>query len=153
MTDRENPANPTDEVARILQAHRDEGGTWPAGMPIDVETAAKWFLAMIEPVNDQRERPRQVNVIGGGTRTVYPYLERVRHCLHRFLRADRDFQRYVHSASEDGVYWRGEDQRMFRTVVDETLVMREIGTEEYRNRTRSTARRAMAGLKGDHQCR
>ena len=148
MTDQDNPTNPTDEITRLLQQHRDEGGTWPAGMPYDVHTAAQWFLAMLEPVQEQRERPRTVNVIGGGVRTVYPYLGRVRHCLLRFLRADPDFQRYIHAASEEGVHWRGEDPRMFRSVVDETLVLNEIGLEEYRERTRTTARRAMAGIKG-----
>lgn len=136
-----NPADPRAACIRILQHHRNSGGRWPQVFPsLAIGEAADWWLELLEPASDIWDRPKQVSG-PSGDRWVYPYVERVTHCLRRFLRAPDQYQREIIAAAEEGIGWRGDSQPLFRMVIAEHERMHELGLEDYKQDTRHKARR------------
>jgi hypothetical protein len=82
-------------------------------MPADQEQAAEWWLQVSGP-EGQAERPRKS---GGGW--YWPYGERVKYCLFWFLSKDVGFQELIVCASQDGIYWRGDERWLFERIIRE----------------------------------
>jgi len=97
----------------------------------DPESKVRKFIDLLEP-EKRNESAREVQVVGGGTRWVWPYEVRVKQCLLKYLQLDDDDKRVIQRARNDGIFWRGDDMAFFNDVIIETMRMREIGVESYR---------------------
>ena len=139
-------------------------------MDRNFEVAARWWTdEMQEPYNDRMERPSLVATFGNnsGERWQSPYQDRVANNLRTFLDMPHDRQRYVVSAREEGYWWRGEYEDvwkkgedgvkrkhwLFHLVVAQYELQREMGKEKYAEMARKRlhafmgkAQRKEAGL-------
>lgn len=61
----------------------------------------------------------------------------------KFMRLTATDQRYILSAQEDGIEWRGDDISMFRRIVAETLAYRDLSDSEKAEYRRSIIERVM----------
>ena len=107
-------------------------------MPRDSGQALIWFLTLVE---SEHRTERSTHVSGRnkhGKSWQWPYADRVKHLLHKYLVAPLDLQQLVVAAREDGIYWRGDDYLFFVCVIDETEKMRDLGLDEYRRQVRAS---------------
>ena len=90
------------------------GNRLPEGMDPDPLLAATWFVrTLLEPPGAASDSETYPNSDA--------YLLRVRMCLSRYLRLNRDDQGYIIGAREDGVWWRGDHMNAFPGIVDTTI--------------------------------
>ena len=102
----------------------------------DPDKHVEWFIDLLEPERKE-EHPKQVQVVGNGRedngyRWVWPYALRVKGCLLKYLTLSNDDKKIVMAARADNIFWRGDDIKLFMDVVEETMIMREIGVTAYR---------------------
>lgn len=140
MNDETAAPDPHGQCMEVLRQHASEGGAWPQEMPEGYDAAAVWWLGIIAPTDMRWDKP-YVRQSKHGTVTRYPYIERAVYTLRRFLQCSSDFQRLIVRASEDGIYWRGDDESMFRRILSEHARMEKIGLDAYRAETRAKANR------------
>jgi len=107
-------------------------------MPTDGATATGWFLHLVEPEH-RTERPKEQSLRkkDGGT-WLWPYAERIKYLLRKYLMAPLELQQLVVAAREDGIFWRGDDYPDFICVIDETEKMRDLELIEYRCQARAS---------------
>lgn len=89
----------------------------------DPYIASKQWLKITEPLR-QNEAPRTLYTKTGKV-WIWPYADFRKALLIKFIALDKVFQNQIIAASEDEIYWRGEDQKGFNKLIDETLNMRE----------------------------
>ena len=116
------------EIVDVLRAGRVE----------EPEKHVEWFINLLEP-EKKDEHPKQVQVVGNnrddnGYRWVWPYALRVKECLLKYLTLSDDDKKIVTAARADNIFWRGDDIKFFLDVIEETMIMRDIGVAEYRKR-------------------
>ena len=106
-------------------------------MPQQGDHAVEWFLNLVEPQH-RTERPKEQSSRkkDGGT-WLWPYAERAKYLLRKYLEAPIKLQQVVVAAREDKIFWRGEDYPFFVCVIDDTEKMRELGIVEYRRQARA----------------
>ena len=102
------------------------------------EQARHFVQSVCSPYNPKFERPFRVNVHGPGKVDVQrwqePYRERLMQCIALYLRMSESDRNMLHAGVEDGVKWRGEPIAQYVDIVNETLTMREIGLDAYKQR-------------------
>lgn len=121
-----------DECLDLIRERENSDRPWPHAMPMYAQDAVEWFLSLIEPPDPFTDRPRWIATHNGGGFWQEPYVDRVIACLKRYLNADEGLQRTIVAAREDDIPWRGDDERVFRLVIEETERMREMGRDAYR---------------------
>lgn len=127
------PAKPTleqlkrDLVDRCLQAGMDTG------------FARYFWTEVCSPYRRQYESPHPVAVQGAQNqlRWVEPYRERLMQCLDIYLAMSNADRQILHHGVDDGVKWRGEHMPQYQDICNETIVMREIGREDYVEQTQA----------------
>ena len=92
--------------------------------------SVQWFLNLVES-HQKLESPHVVTRAGKRV-WDWPYETRVVHLLRTYLSLDVEFQQLIVAASEDNIYWRGDDIKFFMMVISEVDKMRAIGVEKYR---------------------
>lgn len=120
----------------------------PACLPNMIPDAVKAWKELNEPYNIARETPRLVSLQGkekeNSVRWVCPYNERLIYTYRKFIALASKDQRIVLTGIRDRKVWyRGDDIDFYIEVVNETLNMREIGLDDYREQTRLAARQAI----------
>lgn len=141
---------PEEELVKVMAKWLNKSmRRLPALMPQSLPEAARWWMAMQEPFDKRYDQPRQVPVFGrtdDSSRIDYPYTRRICNTIVTFLRMDTHKQQIVVAAREDGYWWRGEDEDLWRkdadgkpekvwlftTVLREYERQREIGLPAYR---------------------
>ncbi|MCB1723230.1 MAG: hypothetical protein KDJ39_06000 [Gammaproteobacteria bacterium] len=121
-------------VHDVLQAYlsNTQQAQFPPPMPATIGKCVQWWIEEMQEPESKFEHPHTISVAGkDATRWEYPYQLRVIVNLRKFLRIPRRGKEFIVRGREDGVYWRGEDGRMFLSVVEETFKMRQMGTQEY----------------------
>jgi len=114
-------------------------------MPTHEPTAVGWFLNLVE-LEHRTERPKeQSSRKKEGGAWVWPYAERVKYLLRKYLMAPLELQQLVVAAREDKIFWRGDDYPFFVCVIDETEKMRGLGLVEYRRQSRAAMNRLSLG--------
>lgn len=109
------------DLAAIISAQKVRA----AVMPPQPEDAARWWLKTQKPHQDY-EAPFKKN------NWMWPYADRVTYTLKKFLRLSDEFQRLIVDAAHEGIFWRGDDQGAFTSIVHEALKMQEMGVFAYR---------------------
>lgn len=141
---------PEEELVKVMAKWLNKSmRRLPALMPQSLPEAARWWMAMQEPFNKRYDQPRQVPVFGrtdDSYRIECPYIRRICNTVIIFLRMKPHKQKLVVAAKEDGFWWRGEEEDVWRkgadgkpekvwlftNVLREYERQREIGTEAYR---------------------
>lgn len=141
-----DPSDPEPGVREAVMRWQRERLPWPSDVP-QGERLASWWSSMQEPYEPALERPRQVPVLGGDEyRTEYPYHDRMRETLWRYLCAPQSLRRLVVAAREDGHWWRGEDAAMLLGIMAERERMADMGSSAYRQRSMARARELLQGM-------
>lgn len=114
----------------------------PAGMPDNLQDAARWMLSKVlermQPEEAPALRSRDEGTKENTTRIwfwVWPYLTRIKTQTRQFLHVDAEFQRYIIAAKEDDIPWRGDEPWFFYRVVDEHHKMLRMGVAEYQKQS------------------
>lgn len=149
------PPDPVSEVSTVLTAIRDSHRAWPSMFPEGAEDAARFWISKQEP-EGVRERAEKVilpknkwNQEEVKYRFSYPYIDRLIANLRLFLMEDSQSQSYIMAAIEDGINYRGDDNKfrykqlggrtLFQDIVKNTERMREIGVVAHREEARRLA--------------
>jgi len=108
-----------------------------------------WWLNLIEQQKSY-EKPRKVSSNSSKPdkpvfHWVWPYAEKVKNLLIKYLQSDKKLQKLIQAAREDKIYWRGDDFDMFVNIINETELMRKIGIVEYKKQTKEKLKKL--GLK------
>jgi hypothetical protein len=119
----------TNDLKRMLgQVQPDK---WPAMMPVEHGSAAAWFIRIVGSEHEA-ERPYQRSYRTGVVSWIWPYADRVKVLLHKFLKADPLLQQTIVAAAEDNIRWHGHDLDHFMHLINEVERMREVGVTAYR---------------------
>ena len=116
------------DLASKLSGHR-----LPIMMPQEPSQAVDWWLKM-QFKHNEFESPRKMFSKSDNGRWVWiwPFADRIKYNLNKFLGLDQDFQKLICSAREDKIYWNGDERDFFMKIISETFAMREIRSEERR---------------------
>lgn len=66
---------------------------------------------------------------------VWPYAERVKYLLLKFLSSDHRLQNLIVAAREDNIFWRGDEFDEFVTLIDQYEKMRSMPKGKYRKQS------------------
>jgi len=113
----------------------------PAPFSVDILQSVDQWVRMQDPHDkfDAPYRPKKA--------WAWPYADRLKGNLKKYLQIDVEFQGLIISAAEDGIFWRGEDRNFFNLVIDEALTLRETTLDEYKAGAREQYRQAKSGFK------
>lgn len=121
------PALTAEQVVRIELGRVK---TIPKELPPSKDDAVKYLLGLFEPADEHWERPvTEVGRYSGEPHTQYPYVDRVRYLTRKYIGATKDTRKLIAAAREDGVFWRGEDERTFAAVIHETMSYRQVSDD------------------------
>ena len=149
-----------EECERLLKRWRKVGKPWPHMMPLEGKDAAHWWITEIqEPWDEQHEKPSRTSLMGtkDGQRWLTPYVDRVRAALGIFLRLPADRQRFVVAAREDGYWWRGEHEDvwkdgrkvwLFMLVIEQYEAQKRLGKEAYRQKAVAAMKEGLRKMAG-----
>lgn len=132
-----------DDLARIIAA-MPENRKNPKMLKAPMD-AAHWWTNIIERPN-QYDAPRKIHVrdIDQSESWRWPYHENTIHLFKKFSAYPRAHQDTIIAAREDKIFWRGDEMCFFMQVIDETLKMRELGTEKYKKKAVARSKGLMA---------
>ena len=100
-------------------------------VPNDIHAATVWWLKMQEP-HRKHEAPKKMIIrTGNGWFWEWVYAERVKRNLIMFLALDSNYQNLIVSASEDDIFWRGDNRACFTSIINETFEFRKGSRNEY----------------------
>lgn len=124
----------------------------PSCLPHMIPEAVREWKSLNEPYDMIRETPRLVTVQGkekeNAQRWACPYNERLIYTFRKFVEmSPKDQKTVLHGIRAMNVPWRGDEIDFYTTVVNETMIMREIGVEDYRKQARGKARSVIEGAK------
>ena len=102
----------------------------PEPFPPTLADGVGWWLNCLTEPEKPFERPSLVNSQRGDF-WIYPYRDRNRYLLTRFLGLDGAERRTIAAAREEGIHWRGDDPQFLRQVYVEHAKMAEMGAEKY----------------------
>jgi hypothetical protein len=104
---------------------------WPYGFPVDINSAANYWMEHSQPM--RRQTPQQ-------------YYEFIIYTLVKFSNQTASDQIFITGAIEDGCYWRGDDMWIFKRIYSEHMKMLDIGVNKYREQ----ALKLLSSMGGDH---
>lgn len=113
---------------------------------------ARYFVqAICSPYDPRHEKPYRRPVAGAmnNQRWEEPYRARLMQCAAIYLRMSQQDRSMLHAGAEDGVYWRGEPVSQYVDIVDETLLMRQMGLRPYRTEAAQKLNAVLAGKPSD----
>ena len=135
------------KVEEVLVAIFEQKGK-PDWMPADPLAAARWWMKIQKPPDEWADKPKQISVHGkDGMRWITPYADRLKHNLELFLKLPPTDQQYIVGAADDGVLWNGDEMPFFYAVYEETMKMKDLGSDKYRRRSAQQARALLKGMK------
>lgn len=149
----EQPPDVYAECRKVLSNWNTKRKRWPLMMDRHIEKAVRWWVdEMQEPWCQKSEMPRLTSVQGNSDkqRWMSPYQDRVVRNLRTFLALPNERQRIVVASREDGFWWRGESEDVWRNgervwlflvVLEELERQRELGPEAYRQEALERMRR------------
>ena len=130
--------NPVAILASIVHSYRSQG-ILGYQMPNDNNGAAKWFMGRMEPQQRYEGMTLESTVRGDGEYWKFPYLDRMKYLLKKYMELPDGDQAVIIGCCEEGVFWRGETLKHFyeaeTSVYNEIMRMREIGASEYQKQT------------------
>lgn len=117
-------ASPQNSRTDAIQAARNvfAAARGPVNMPPEL------FVDFICEPRQENERPTVVRHAQGGGAAVWqnPYVCRVIALASKFSRLSEEDRRYIISAKEDGVYWRGDDMELFQRIAPDVSVYKDL---------------------------
>ena len=122
----------------------------PEIVPRNPAKLVDWWQGFIEPPEPWEAPKKEKRRDGKSEYWKTQYIDRLHETLQVFLSLPRSFQDLIVAARGDKVYWRGDtNMELFATIWDETLRMREMGVEAYRQECVSKIRRLKLGMRDD----
>jgi hypothetical protein len=116
-------------LAADIANHR---GRKSAIVPLDPNDAAHWIIHKVLERHCQEESPyRRSKADSKSSSSLvkwywdWPYLMRLKIQTHKFLMLIEDDQRYIVTAREAGIPWRGDEIDFFRRVVGASFATRQ----------------------------
>lgn len=96
-------------------------------IPRDPYDLASWWVNR-QAKSSAFDRPTQhTKRDGSGTYWKSPYVDRMKYTLTKFLVQDKEFQRLIIAAAEDGIFWRGDSREFFVSVIAESGKTKQAG--------------------------
>jgi len=90
------------------------------GIPRNPRDLASWWMKHQQQPDHYADRPTQhTKRDQTGTYWKTPYIDRVKYTLTKFLHEEKDFQRIIIAAAEEGIFWRGDSRSFFMGLIAE----------------------------------
>lgn len=96
-------------------------------IPRNPDDLATWWVRHQAPPHAIDRPTQHTKRDGSGTFWKSPYVERMKYTLTKFLVQDKDFQRLIIAAAEDGIFWRGDAREFFVSVIVESGKTKQVG--------------------------
>lgn len=139
-------------VEDFLADYQRRGGSWGYEMPEAPIKAASWWINEMQEPCGRYEKAYQQESKHKKNKKVWitPHIDRVMTTLKKFLGLSREDQIIIVGCVAEGVPWRGDDMEIYyhskHSIYNETLNMREIGVEEYKQELKPEVRRILNGI-------